>query len=207
MKAANFDFTVNEKKEFKGEKTYKKKDEMPWVKPGVYDCTIQNVLFSDDIDGYDKSPFIEFEVVTTLGTRGRCRFWSVRESDKPSAKEFKSKMLKEFLVNAGVKDFETPDAAIRAAVGRSLVVCFIKEEYVGQQDGMPAIREAVKYRFSREKGAVVQFKNEWNRPLSPEKRKEFVELSSSMSEAMQAMSEKFDTEVISTSHDDEDLPF
>ena len=63
---------------------------------------------------------------------GRCRFWAVKETDKPSTQEWKTKQIKDFLVNAGVKDFSDDSKAMNDAIGNSLMVTFISEEYIGK---------------------------------------------------------------------------
>ena len=55
----------------------------------------------------------------------------VKESDKPSTREWKTKQIKDFLVNAGVRDFSDDSKAMNDAIGNSLMVTFISEEYIG----------------------------------------------------------------------------
>ena len=97
-----------------------------YITEGAYNCEIISVETSASRDNYNGAPYIMFNVKS--GDKiGRARFWAIRESDKPSSKEWKEKQLKDFLVNCGVTDFTDDTESIRQAVGKKVNICFTNE--------------------------------------------------------------------------------
>ena len=174
-------------------------EKLEFIKPGAHECEITGLSTSDQLEDYKGSPFIDFRV-KSFGKVGKCRFWAVKESDKPSTKEWKTKQMKDFLVNAGVRDFSDDSKAMNDAVGKSLMVTFISEEYIGvnRDNQEPVIRTAVKYRWSAKSGGKCTYNANMNQELSEEEMSEFSMKHSEWSKANQA---------VSASSDDEDMPF
>ena len=167
MNVLPFDLNTTSTKRAQGEK-------IEYLKPGAHLCNITGISTSDQLEDYKGSPFISFSV-TSNGKMGRCRFWAVKETDKPSTQEWKKKQLKEFLINAGVKDFTNDSNAMNDAIGKSLMVTFISDEYisVNRDTQEPVIREAVKYRWSAKDGGRCTYNPDMNQTLSEEDMKEF----------------------------------
>ena len=166
-----------------------------YITEGAYNCEIISVETSASREDYGGAPYIMFNVKS--GNKlGRARFWAIRESDKPSTKEWKAKQLKEFLVNCGVSDFSDDAESIKQAVGKKVNITFIYEEYVtnNRETDEPMIRKAIKYRWSSKDGAKIAYKEEYNQPLSKEDMKDYMQ-----------KKEKFDSN--SKGEVEEDLPF
>mgnify|MGYP003636275412 FL=1 len=193
MKVLPFDLDVTTTQRAKGEK-------VEYITPGAYECKITGITTSDQLDEYKGSPFIQY-AVSSNGKVGRCRFWAVKQTDKPSTQEWKKKQMKEFLINAGVKDFSDDSKAMNSAIGNSLMVTFISEEYIGvnRDTQEPVIREATKYRWSAKIGGKCSYNNDMNQQLNEEQMSEFSMKHSEWTKANNAVS--------SAVENDDDMPF
>jgi len=191
MKILPFDLNVTTTQRAKGEK-------VEYITPGAHECTITGITTSDQIEDYSSSPFISF-TVNSNSKIGKCRFWAVKQTDKPSTQEWKKKQLKEFLVNAGVKDFQEDSKAINNAVNKSLMITFISEEYIGvnRETQEPIIREATKYRWSAKSGGKCTYNDDMNQVLSNEDMQEFKKRHEEWNKA----------QVVESKSEKEDLPF
>tara|TARA_Y100000310_G_scaffold338910_1_gene429894 strand:+ start:106 stop:681 length:576 start_codon:yes stop_codon:yes gene_type:complete len=191
MKVLPFDLNVTTTQRAKGEK-------VEYITPGAHECTITGITTSDQIEDYSSSPFISF-TVNSNSKIGKCRFWAVKQTDKPSTQEWKKKQLKEFLVNAGVKDFQEDSKAINNAVNKSLMITFISEEYIGvnRETQEPIIREATKYRWSAKSGGKCTYNDDMNQVLSNEDMQEFKKRHEEWNKA----------QVVESKSEKEDLPF
>ena len=192
MSALPFNLNATTTKRAVGEK-------VEYITPGAHECTITGLTTSEQLEDYKGSPFIQY-AVTSNGKVGRCRFWVVKETDKQSTQEWKTKQIKDFLVNAGVKDFSDDSKAMNDAIGNSLMVTFISEEYIGKNrdNEEPVIRTATKYRWSAKSGGNCTYNNDMNQTLSNEEMSEFSMKHSEWSKANNS---------IAASSDDEDMPF
>ena len=180
-------------------KTKAKGEKVEYITPGAHECRITGLTTSEQLEDYNGSPFIQYSV-TSNGKAGRGRFWAIKETDKPSTKEWKTKQIKDFLINAGVRDFSDDSKAMNDAVEKSLMITFISEEYisVNKENQEPVIRTAVKYRWSAKSGGKCTYNPDMNQVLSEEEISEF---SKKHSEWSKANSSK------AASSDDEDMPF
>ena len=194
MKVLPFDLNITTLQRAKGEK-------VEYITPGAHECKITGMTTSDQLDDYSGSPFIDY-AITSNGKVGRCRFWAVKETDKPSTQEWKKKQIKEFLVNAGVKDFKDDSRAMNLAINNSLMITFISEEYIGvnRETQEPIIREATKYRWSAKIGGKCNYNNDMNQTLSEEDMQEFRRKHSEWTKAN-------DTVNANVSSQDDDMPF
>ena len=167
-----------------------------FITEGAYNCEVLSVETSESRENYNGAPYIMFNVKS--GNKlGRARFWAVRESDKPSTKEWKAKQLKEFLINCGVREFDDEVKAIQSAVGSKVNITFTYEEYVtnNKETDEPVIRKAIKYRWSSKDGSKIVYKEEYNQSLSKEDMKDYM----NQKEDYTAKSREVENE--------EDLPF
>tara|TARA_Y100001938_G_scaffold129662_1_gene184832 strand:- start:2300 stop:2881 length:582 start_codon:yes stop_codon:yes gene_type:complete len=180
--------------------TKAKGEKVEYITPGAHHCKITGLTTSDNLENYNGSPFIQYTVKSTNGKIGRCRFWVVKESDKPSTREWKTKQIKDFLINAGVKDFSDDSTAMNAAIHQDLMIAFISEEYIGinKETEEPVIRTAVKYRWSSKVGGKCTYNNDMNQTLTDEQMAEFSKKHSEWSKANNTMQ---------TITEDEDMPF
>tara|TARA_R100000808_G_C2103117_1_gene119556 strand:+ start:203 stop:778 length:576 start_codon:yes stop_codon:yes gene_type:complete len=191
MKVLPFDLNTT------SQKTNEKVDYLK--EPGAYHCKIISITTSDLLDNYKGSPFITFNV-TSNDKLGRVQMWAVKQTDKPSTQDWKKKQMKDFLVNAGVKDFTDDSKAMNDAIGKDLMITFISEEYVStnKETGEPVIRQALKYRWSNKSGANCLYNKDMNKRLSEEDKSKY-----------QVMVEQWNksnatTETVDV---DEDMPF
>ena len=156
-------------------------------------------------------PF-DLDVTTTQRAKGEkveyitpgayeCKITGITTTDKPSTQEWKKKQMKEFLINAGVKDFSDDSKAMNSAIGNSLMVTFISEEYIGvnRDTQEPVIREATKYRWSAKIGGKCSYNNDMNQQLNEEQMSEFSMKHSEWTKANNAVS--------SAVENDDDMPF
>ena len=174
-------------------------EKIEYITPGAYECKITGLSTSEQLEDYKGSPFIQY-AVSSNGKAGRCRFWAVKETDKPSTKEWKTKQIKDFLVNSGVKDFSDDSKAMNDAIGNSLMIAFISEEYISKNrdNQEPVIRNATKYRWSAKSGGKCTYNNDMNQTLTDEQMSEFSMQHSEWSKANSSMA---------SSSNDEDMPF
>ena len=147
----------------KGQSNTKKE----FVTEGAYRCRITGMSTSEDKENYKGSPFIEFDVITEDNKNGRCRFWVIKETDSPKSAEWKAKSLKEFLVNAGVRDFATDNDAFNSAIGKWINVTTDRET------GKPKIGKMIRYRWSSKDGQQITYNPDYNKPLSVEDKQQY----------------------------------
>ena len=176
-----------------------KGEKVEYITPGAHECKVTGLTTSDQLEDYKGSPFIQY-AVTSSGKVGRCRFWAVKETDKSSTKDWKTKQIKDFLINSGVKDFSDDSKAMNEAIGKSLMITFISEEYIGinRDTKEPVIRSATKYRWSAKSGGRCTYNADMNQELNEEQMSVF---SMQHSEGSKANS------VAQTTANDEDMPF
>jgi len=146
-----------------------------FVTEGAYRCRIIGMSTSEDRDNYNGSPFIEFDVITEDNKNGRCRFWVIKETDSPKSAEWKAKSLKDFLVNAGVRNFATDNDAYDEAIGKWINVVFTFEEYLttNRETGEPKIGKMIRYRWSSKDGEQIKYNPDYNKPLSPQDKQQY----------------------------------
>ena len=192
MSTLPFNLNTTTQSKAKGEK-------IEYITPGAYECKITGLSTSEQLEDYKGSPFIQY-AVTSNGKVGRCRFWVVKETDKPSTQEWKSKQIKDFLVNAGVKHFNDDSKAMNDAIGNSLMITFISEEYIGKNrdNDEPVIRTATKYRWSAKSGGKCTYNHDMNQTLTTEQTSEFSMKHSEWSKS---------NTVAQSAASDEDMPF
>ena len=179
--------------------TRAKGEKIEYITPGAHECRITGLTTSEQLEDYKGSPFIQY-AVTSNSKVGRCRFWAVKETDKESTRDWKTKQIKDFLINAGVKDFSDDSKAMNDAIGNSLMVTFISEEYIGinKDNEEPVIRTATKYRWSAKSGGKCTYNHDMNQTLNDEQMAEFSKKHSEWSKANSSMA---------ASSNDEDMPF
>ena len=192
MSALPFNLNATTTKRAVGEK-------VEYITPGAHECKITGLTTSEQLEDYKGSPFIQY-AVTSNGKVGRCRFWVVKETDKQSTQEWKSKQIKDFLVNSGVQDFSDDSKAMNDAIGNSLMVTFISEEYISKNrdNQEPVIRTATKYRWSAKSGGKCTYNNDMNQTLTDEQMADFSKQHSDWSNANSSMN---------AAASDDDMPF
>ena len=179
--------------------TRAKGEKVEYITTGAHECKITALTTSDNLEDYKGSPFIQY-AVSSNGKVGRCRFWVVKETDKASTREWKAKQIKDFLINAGITDFSDDSKAMNEAIGKSLMITFISEEYIGinKENQEPVIRTSTKYRWSAKSGGKCTYNHDMNQTLTDEQMSEFSMKHSEWSKANSSMA---------ASSNDEDMPF
>jgi len=192
MSALPFNLNATTTKRAVGEK-------VEYITPGAHECKITGLTTSEQLEDYKGSPFIQY-AVTSNGKVGRCRFWVVKATDKQSTQEWKSKQIKDFLVNSGVQDFSDDSKAMNEAIGNSLMVTFISEEYISKNrdNQEPVIRTATKYRWSAKSGGKCTYNNDMNQTLTDDQMADFSKQHSDWSNANSSMN---------AAASDDDMPF
>lgn len=179
-------------------KDYKKVEYLR--QPGAYKVTING--WTDDVhtENYNGSPFVEFTLYTVDGKKSRARFWSPKEGDSERAIEFKNKLLKEFMLNVGVKSFDDMEDAFNKCVGNTVNVCFTTREYIttNRDTGEPIIKTALDYKFSKKAAENIKYDPKYNKTLTPEQRETYNTLLDEYTKS---------ANVVSQSDDDDNLPF
>ena len=168
--------------------------------PGAYKVTING--WTDDVhtENYNGSPFVEFTLYTVDGKKSRARFWSPKTGDSERAIEFKNKLLKEFMLNVGVKSFDDMEDAFNKCVGNTVNVCFTTREYIttNRDTGEPVIKTALDYKFSKKAAENIKYDPKYNKTLTPEQREAYNTLLDEYTKS---------ANVVSQSDDDDNLPF
>jgi len=161
------DLTQDFSQQNKGKKQFKKRE---YLKEGGYIVTVKKFQSSNDREGYKGTPYYEYIVETNDEKSAFLKFWREKPGDAQKTKEFKTKLLKEFLQNCGVTAFDNVDAALNAAVGASVGVCLAFREnwYEDRETGEPKIGRRVEYKFSTIRDKVPMYKDTYSRPLTNE---------------------------------------
>lgn len=179
-------------------KEYKKVEYLR--QPGAYKVTING--WTDDVhtENYNGSPFVEFTLYTVDGKKSRARFWSPKAGDSERAVEFKNKLLKEFMLNVGVKSFDNMEEAFNNCVGNTVNVCFTTREYIttNRDTGEPIVKTALDYKFSKKAAENIKYDPKYNKTLTPEQRETYNTLLNEYTNS---------ANVVSQSDDDDNLPF
>tara|TARA_R110001632_G_scaffold102278_4_gene210462 strand:+ start:2321 stop:2842 length:522 start_codon:yes stop_codon:yes gene_type:complete len=119
----------------------------------------------------DKGDFVEYLLKNKTGEKG-IRFYKIKDTDKDIVKEIKAKQLKGFLIDCGVSNFASDQAAIASAVNAVVNVILRDREYwTNDRDtGAPVIKTTTEYFSSRKEAVTVEFKESFNKPLSDSDR-------------------------------------
>jgi hypothetical protein len=140
---------------------------------GVHAVTIKAFKSSKENPEYQGTPYMEFTAEDNSGAVAYLKFGAIDEHTSEAAARVRTEIFKQFLMNAGVTMFDTPEQASKDAVGKQLYVCLCEREWwtVDKEDDMPIIRTRVEYKFSGIK--PLTFKESYNKPLSPVDRAEY----------------------------------
>lgn len=113
-------------------------------KPGVYQLEVLTYLYSQDIEGYAKTPFVRFNTKDTASQLlTGFVLWMPTAKDSPARSDLKKKLLKEFLGNLGCQ--------MGVLKGKDLLDCSIGKTCKVALRG----KERVIYRKSDKKPIVV----------------------------------------------------
>jgi len=147
--------------------------------PGVKLVTIKDVKLSESNPDYKGNPYIEITLEDKDGAINNAKFFRVTENDSDDAKRIKTKILKEFFINAKANNdkINSPVEYLNSIKNKKVKVFFRKEEYVGyEKDNMnkPVIKSIVKYGWSSaENEDIYGNQSHLLKPLNDDKRNKF----------------------------------
>ena len=137
---------------------------------GVYDLEVTDYKWSQDIEGYNKSPFVRFMVKDKVsGKQTSFTLWMPKQGEAKAKSDIKKKIMKEYFENLGCNISANKGRdLLDCAVGKSCKVALKEKERViyGSKDGKPIVVTDLDYWYS---GAS-------DKPLNANESKMFVPL-------------------------------
>lgn len=181
--------------------------------PGVKLVTIKDYKLSEDNKDYKGNPYLEISFEDGTGAINNAKFYRTKDGDSEDAKRIKTKILKEFLVNANVDQskIKDPKAYLNSIKGNKIKVFFRTEEYVTVDKNNfnePVIRDIVKYGWSsKENEEIYGNQSHLRKPLNSENMSKYeYQLEQwKKDNANRASAVKIDNE--SPESESDDLPF
>lgn len=142
-----------------------------YLSAGAHTVQIKAVRTSDEVPGYQGTPFFEFTAENDNGS-ALLKFMGVDSHTSEAAARVRTEIFKSFLMNAGATNFENGHASATSIIGKTLEVCLASREYwtTDKDTDKPVIRTRVEYKFSNPKGKIINFKDSYNKSLSAEDR-------------------------------------
>jgi hypothetical protein len=188
----NFDQNKPSKKQFK---------KREYLREGGYIVTIKKVQTSAVREDYKGTPYFEFIIETNDGKSQFIKFWDTKPGDAEKTKLFKGRLLKEFLMNCGVVNFDSLDSALDSAVGKQVGVCLSYKEYwyEDRNTGEPKMAKRIEYKYSTVADKIPIYKDSYSRPMTNDDINSFKSAHSLWEKGSEAMTSNLDK--------DEDLPF
>jgi len=155
----------NQKPQNNQKKQYPKRE---YLREGGYIVTIKKTQTSAVREDYKGTPYFEFIIETNDGKSQFIKFWNTKPGDAEKTKEFKARLLKEFLMNCGVTTFDSVDAALDSAVGKQVGVCLAYKEYwyEDRNTGEPKMGKRIEYKYSTTADKVPVYKDSYSRPMT-----------------------------------------
>lgn len=137
---------------------------------GVYDLEVTDYKWSQDIEGYNKSPFVRFMVKDKVsGKQTSFTLWMPKQGEAKAKSDIKKKIMKEYFENLGCNISANKGRdLLDCAIGKSCKVALKEKERViyGSKDGKPIVVTDLDYWYS---GAS-------DKPLNANESKMFVPL-------------------------------
>jgi hypothetical protein len=137
---------------------------------GVYDLQVTDYKWSQDIEGYNKSPFVRFMVKDNVSNKqASFTLWMPKQGEAKAKSDIKKKIMKEYFENLGCNITTNKGRdLLDCAVGKSCKVALKEVERViyGSKDGKPIVVTDLNYWYS---GAS-------DKPLNANESKMFVPL-------------------------------
>ena len=188
-------------------------------KKGVYDLRVREYVWSQDKEGYNKTPFIRF-IVEDVSGAGETSFtlWMPKQGEAKAKSDIKKKIMKEYFENLGCNITELKGRdLIDCAVGKSCKVALKAKERViyGSKDGKPLVVTDLDYWYSGKSDEPLQAnESKMFVPLTDTQRAEFdKELSAWMAKngetntASNDFASKLSNDDTTDSNGDNDWPF
>ena len=143
---------------------------------GAHTVEIRKFKTSDEVPGYQGTPYTEFMVGNDKGI-AFLKFTGVDNYTSEAAARVRTEIFKSFLTSAGCINFTDPHIACNSVMNNKVEVCLAKREYwtTDKDTNKPEIKSRVEYKFSNPHGRSITFKESYNKPMSAEERSRYEE--------------------------------
>ena len=141
---------------------------------GAHTVEIRKFKTSDEVPGYQGTPYTEFMVGNDKGI-AFLKFTGVDNYTSEAAARVRTEIFKSFLTSAGCINFTDPHIACNSVMNNKVEVCLAKREYwtTDKDTNKPEIKSRVEYKFSNPHGRSITFKESYNKPMSAEDRSKY----------------------------------
>ena len=142
-----------------------------YLGPGAHTVEIRKFKTSDEVPGYQSTPYTEFMVGNDSGI-AFLKFTGVDNYTSEAAARVRTEIFKSFLTAAGCINFTDPHIACNSILNNKVEVCLAKREYwtTDKDTNKPEIKSRVEYKFASPHGRKITFKDSYNKPMSAEER-------------------------------------
>ena len=141
---------------------------------GAHTVEIRKFKTSDEVPGYQGTPYTEFMVGNDEGI-AFLKFSGVDSHTSEAAAKVRTEIFKSFLISAGATTFQDPHMACNSIINKKIEVCLAKREYwtTDKDTNNPEIKTRVEYKFANPFGSKITFKDSYNKPMSAEDRQKY----------------------------------
>ena len=138
---------------------------------GAHTVEIRKFKTSDEVPGYQGTPYTEFMVGNDTGI-AFLKFSGIDSQTSEAAARVRTEIFKSFLMAAGATTFQDPHMACNSILNKNVEVCLAKREYwtTDRDTNKPEIKSRTEYKFANPLGQKITFKESFNKPLSAEDR-------------------------------------
>ena len=138
---------------------------------GAHTVEIRKFKTSDEVPGYQSTPYTEFMVGNDSGI-AFLKFTGVDNYTSEAAASGRTEIFKSFLTAAGCINFTDPHIACNSILNNKVEVCLARREYwtTDKETNKPEIKSRVEYKFASPHGRKITFKDSYNKPMSAEER-------------------------------------
>tara|TARA_A100000172_G_scaffold72398_1_gene53506 strand:- start:263 stop:811 length:549 start_codon:yes stop_codon:yes gene_type:complete len=142
-----------------------------YLGPGAHTVEIRKFKTSDEVPGYQSTPYTEFMVGNDSGI-AFLKFTGVDNYTSEAAARVRTEIFKSFLTAAGCINFTDPHIACNSILNNKVEVCLARREYwtTDKETNKPEIKSRVEYKFASPHGRKITFKDSYNKPMSAEER-------------------------------------
>ena len=185
-------------------------------KRGVYALRVIEYVYSKDIEGYNKTPFVRFRVHDEESLEEtNLTFWMPTATDHEKRKKLKQKLIRDFLSNLGCSiDTLTGRDLLDCAIGKACKVALREKEriFYGKIDKKPMVVSEMEYYYSGTMDKTLNVnESKMIYPLNATMREKFErELASWRAEHEQTDAQgnpDFAGQMNPVEEEDDDLPF
>ena len=143
---------------------------------GAHTVEIRKFKTSDEVPGYQGTPYTEFMVGNDKGI-AFLKFSGIDSHTSEAAAKVRTEIFKSFLISAGATTFQDPHMACNTILNKKVEVCLAKREYwtTDKDTNTPQIKSRVEYKFANPFGKKITFKDSYNKPMSAEDRARYEE--------------------------------